>query len=117
MVGSGPLGSHRRFQEEAIVQVEPVYPFWARFLGIKGAVVIEITVREKGDVINARAMSGHKRLRKAAIDAAMQWEFKPTLLNGKPVKVIGAITMYFPAQKDGEQKKPNQEDEAPPRPR
>jgi TonB family protein len=113
--GGNNLSQGRVAQGEAIKRVEPLYPFWARFLGIKGAAVVEITIDEKGDVINARAMSGRKMFRKAAIDAAMQWKFNPTLLDGKPVKVISAITMYFPAQKDREEKKPNQADEVPSR--
>lgn len=116
-VGTPCCGQRGVLRDQAIKRVEPVYPFWARFVGVKGPVVVEITIDEKGDVINARPLSGHKMLRKAASDAAMQWKFKPTLLDGKPVKVIGSITLNFPPQKDKEENKSDQADKAPPRPR
>lgn len=106
----GHSGRHGRLQDESIRRVEPVYPFWARFVGVKGPVVVEITIDERGNVANTRVLSGHKLLRKAAVDAAMQWKFRPTLLNGKPVKVIGAITLKFPPQKDKEENKSIQTD-------
>jgi len=31
----------------------------------------------------------------AAIDAVRQWEFEPTLLNGRPVPVIMAVAVSF----------------------
>jgi protein TonB len=34
-------------------------------------------------------------LDQAAIDAVMQWEFTPTLLNGVPVPVIMTVTVNF----------------------
>jgi protein TonB len=32
----------------------------------------------------------------AAIDAALQWRYEPTLLNGAPVPVIMTATVSFP---------------------
>jgi protein TonB len=34
-------------------------------------------------------------LDQAAIDAVMQWEYTPTLLNGVPVPVIMTVTVNF----------------------
>jgi protein TonB len=62
---------------------------------VSGPVVVEITVDEEGNVISARAVSGHPLLRDAAVEAARQWNFTPTTLQGEPVKVIGTLTFNF----------------------
>jgi protein TonB len=62
---------------------------------VSGAVVVEITIDEEGNVISARAMSGHPLLKDAAVAAARSWKFRPTMLSGQAVKVIGTITFNF----------------------
>jgi len=54
-----------------------------------------VTVDEEGTVISAKALDGHEQLRSAAVGAAKEWKFVPTLLNGVPVKVIGSVTFNF----------------------
>ncbi len=74
---------------------QPTYPEMARAAEIDGAVVVEVTVSEAGEVISARAVSGHPLLRDAAVQAARGWAFHPTKIQGYPVKVIGTITFLF----------------------
>jgi tetratricopeptide (TPR) repeat protein len=50
---------------------------------------------EEGNVMAARAISGHPLLKDSAVAAATGWKFKPTTLSGVPVKVIGTITFNF----------------------
>jgi TonB family protein len=76
-------------------RVEPKYPEEAKKKGIKGGVIVEVKVDEEGKVIAAKALTGHKLLRSAAIEAAKGWRFTPTQLSGKPVKVVGTITFVF----------------------
>jgi TonB family protein len=83
------------FQSSAISRVEPTYPPLAKAAQVSGAVVVEVTVDEQGDVVAARAISGHPLLKDAAIAAARGWKFSPTQLSGVPVKVIGTITFNF----------------------
>jgi periplasmic protein TonB len=40
-------------------------------------------------------LSGHPLLRDAALQAAKQWLFIPTELNGQPVRAIGLLTFNF----------------------
>jgi protein TonB len=80
---------------KATRRVQPPYPSMAKTAGIEGTVVVEVTVAEGGSVISARAVSGHPLLRDAAVGAARQWAFSPTLLSGVPVKVIGTIAFNF----------------------
>lgn len=82
-------------QGTAIRRVEPPYPQLARQVGASGAVVVEVTIDEQGNVIAARALSGHPLLREASVRAAGGWKWNPTILNGVPVKVIGTITFIF----------------------
>ena len=82
-------------QASAIKKVEPVYPPIARAMKAEGEVRIHVTVSEDGKVIGAEAIEVHPLLRDAALQAARQWEFKPTELSGKPVKVQGVLTFNF----------------------
>ena len=60
-----------------------------------------MTFDEKGDVIYARAVSGHPLLRAAAVEAAKAAKFSPTLLNGAPIRVSGVIVYNFAADEAG----------------
>ncbi len=79
----------------ATKRVEPIYPISAIVAKIKGSVVVEVTVNEVGKVEKAVALSGPQELHQTTLEAAKQWEFKPTLLSGVPAKVIGTITFNF----------------------
>jgi len=79
----------------AITRVEPTYPPAARIMKAFGTVMVQITISETGSVIDAKAISGHKALRPAAVEAAYKWVFKPTTVNGEPIKVQGVLTFNF----------------------
>jgi TonB family protein len=79
----------------AITRVEPTYPPTARVMRAFGMVSVQITISETGKVIDAKAISGHQALRPAAVDAAYKWVFKPTTVNGEPIKVQGVLTFNF----------------------
>jgi protein TonB len=77
----------------------PVYPLEAKAAHVGGSVVVEVTVGETGEVVAARAISGHPLLRDASVTAARGWTFAPTRIGGYPVKVIGTITFnYVPSK-------------------
>lgn len=80
---------------KAIRRVEPTYPEAAKAAQITGAVVVEIEIDKEGNVAAARAISGHPLLRAAGVEAARQWQFEPTIVEGKAVKVIGSLTFNF----------------------
>ena len=82
-------------QGSATRRVTPTYPPLARAARVSGSVVVEVTVDESGNVMSARAVSGHPLLKDAAVAAARGWKFTPTQLSGVPVKVIGTITFNF----------------------
>ncbi len=80
---------------EATERANPTYPPLAKAARVSGSVVVEVIIDESGGIISARAVSGHPLLRDSAVNAARGWRFKPTLLSGEPVKVIGTITFNF----------------------
>jgi TonB family protein len=80
---------------KAISLPKPAYPPIAKQAHASGTVSVQVTVDEKGNVISARAISGHPLLRAVSESAARQAKFSPTKLNGKPVKVTGIITYKF----------------------
>lgn len=73
---------------------EPVYPDIAgpKFPGI---VRIRVSIDKSGHVFEATAISGHPRLRAAALDAARQATFAPTFFRGEPINVTGVILYTF----------------------
>jgi protein TonB len=52
-------------------------------------------VEPDGRVSTARVLRSIPLLDKAATDLVMQWEFTPTLVNGKPVPVVVTTTLEF----------------------
>jgi TonB family protein len=80
---------------KAIGKPQPVYPPIAKAARAQGVVTVQIIVDEEGYVIAANAVSGHPLLQYAAVLAARQARFTPTLLEGQPVKVSGVITYNF----------------------
>ena len=74
---------------------KPPYPPTAKAVGASGAVNVQITIDEQGNVISAKAISGHPLLRQAAEHAARNARFSPTYLSKVAVKVNGLIVYNF----------------------
>jgi len=58
-------------------------------------VILECVVSPQGKVADVKVLRGLPFLEAAAIDAAKQWVYTPTLLNGVPVPLIMTITVNF----------------------
>lgn len=80
---------------QATKRVAPVYPPLAKAAKVGGPVVVEVTIDEDGDVLTARALTGHPLLKDSAVKAALGWRFTPTELDGSPVSVVGTLTFNF----------------------
>jgi TonB family protein len=81
-----------------ILKVKPVYPEEALEKEIQGNVKIRFTVNEKGEVVKAKALSGHQMLRKAALDAIVQSRFS----NAFNKTIDAKMTYYFKILDDEE---------------
>jgi len=78
-----------------IYSVQPEYPPLAMQSHVWGTVVVSAVIDEHGNVVQARALSGHPLLIPAALKAVLQWKYEPTLLNGTPVAVEMEVTVHF----------------------
>lgn len=80
---------------KAAQTVQPSYPATARSARISGRVTVFLMVDEKGTVAAVERTDGPEMLRRAAEDAARRWRFRPTVVNGQPVRVSGFINFNF----------------------
>lgn len=80
---------------KAVLLVKPAYPAAARAVKATGAVNVQVTIDERGNIISAEAISGHLFLRHAAEKAALASKFGPITLEGQAVQVTGIIVYNF----------------------
>jgi len=80
---------------QLIRQVAPVYPPIAKTAHISGTVVLHAIIGKDGTVEDLQYVSGHPLLLKSAMDAVRQWQYKPTLLMGEPVRVDTTISVIY----------------------
>jgi TonB family protein len=94
--GDPPLRIGGQIKEpRKVTHVNPVYPPEAQSANVQGIVILEIRIDQDGQVTDARILRPVALLDQAALDAVLQWEFEPTLLNGQPVPVIMTVTVNF----------------------
>ena len=82
-------------ESQLLHTVEPEYPSAALQRRIQVTVRFNAIVGKDGRVEALRLVSGHPLLVRAAREAARQWIYRPSLLDGKPVRVITQIDVVF----------------------
>ena len=98
MTARQPIRVGGNVQESKLrYRVEPAYPPDALANRVAGAVILQVTVNEGGDVSDVKVLRGHPLLDEAAVEAVRQWRYEPTLLNGAPVPVMATVTLMFSA--------------------
>lgn len=80
---------------QLIRKVRPVYPATAKRARVQGVVRMGALIGPDGTVVQLRAESGPPELVPASMEAARQWQYKPTLLNGRPCYVITVIEINY----------------------
>jgi periplasmic protein TonB len=73
----------------------PPYPFLAKQAHIQGTVVLSAVIGVDGTIEELKVVSGHPLLVRAAMESVRNWRYRPTLLNGNPVKVETTIKVVF----------------------
>ena len=81
--------------DSATKMVTPIYSPIAQRSNIEGRVTVDIELDEKGNVVQAKATTGHQLLRGSAEDAARKSKFKPAMLGDLAIKAKGSITYNF----------------------
>ena len=91
----GGLFSVGSLQGLAAKKVAPSYPTLAKSARISGVVTVFLVLDENGTVESVQRADGPAQLQTAATDAVRRWKFRPTLIDGQPVKVSGYINFNF----------------------
>jgi TonB family protein len=76
-------------------RVEPVYPPLARQTRRSGHVELHAIISEDGRIESLEMVSGDVLFEQSAMDAVRRWRYRPTILNGRPVKVDTYITVNY----------------------
>ena len=82
-------------ENRILLHVEPEFPPAARASRVSGVVLLSVVVNEKGEVYEAKVLRGHPLLNQAAEEAVRQWLFKPTVIHGESVPVLGTVAVIF----------------------
>jgi TonB family protein len=78
----------------------PSYPFMAKAAHEQGTVVLAGVIGTNGGIRDLEVLtSPSSRLSHSAMNAVEQWEYKPYMLNGKPVKVETTINVIYALSK------------------
>ena len=78
--------------------VAPVYPQEARDANVQGVIVIQARVEPDGRISHARVLRSIPQLDQAALDAVLQWEFEPLVIDGEGVTYLLMTTVVFTQQ-------------------
>jgi periplasmic protein TonB len=62
-------------------------------------VKLAVVIGKDGTVIDIDPLAGTEPLISSAVDAVRGWKYKPTLLNGRPVKIETTVDAAFPLDK------------------
>jgi TonB family protein len=94
--GGGARGAPKRIRSATkIKDVEPRYPEAAKTAGVEGTVKLELVVGRDGRVQDVVVFDSIPLLNQAAIDAAKQWRFEPTVENGVAIPVTFLADVRF----------------------
>jgi protein TonB len=91
-----PLRVGGRTQEANLIRkVMPSYPPLAKAARVQGVVEFTALISKDGTIEHLQLVRGHPLFIEAAKQAVLQWQYRPTLLNGTPVEVVTDITVNF----------------------
>ena len=85
----------RMMEGNLVYRVQPQYPQLARQARVQGVVLLRALITKEGKIANLQVLSGHPMLVKAAMDAVVQWRYRPYYLNNEPVEVETQVTVNF----------------------
>jgi len=83
----------------------PEYPRRAIDQKVEGDVQVEMTLNERGEVSDARVLSGPEELRKATLESVLQWHYSPAAL----ASTVTQATLRFHVPPGGFEKEEKKE--------
>lgn len=81
--------------DRATQKINPTYPQTAKSARVTGTVTVYLEIDAKGAVKAVRSSNGPQILRQAAEEAVRRWKFRPTVIEGQPVSVLGYVSFNF----------------------
>jgi protein TonB len=85
----------RMMEGNLIYRVQPQYPPLARQARVQGIVVLRAMISREGKIEHLQVVSGPPMLVQSAMDAVLQWRYRPYYLNNEPVEVETQVTVNF----------------------
>jgi protein TonB len=85
----------RMMEGNIIYRVQPQYPLLARQARVQGIIVLRAMISREGKIEHLQVVSGPALLVKSAMDAVLQWRYRPYYLNNEPVEVETQVTVNF----------------------
>lgn len=80
---------------KSVRRVVPTYPALAKSSRVEGVVRVHVGLDENGKVVGVFKSEGPLLLRQSAEQAARGWQFSPTMVDGKPIRLIGYIEFNY----------------------
>ena len=84
--------SSAALKRRAIYKVDPKVPFAGC---AEATIIVDVLIDAEGKVRCARTLKGHPILRRDAEQTAKQWKFKPVMINGNTVVVMGRLALHY----------------------
>ena len=75
--------------------VSPQFPVEALQAGTRAVVVVETRIEADGRIVNARVIRSSPPFDQSVLDAVLQWEYTPTVINGVAIPVLLTVTVRF----------------------
>lgn len=75
--------------------VMPTFPPEALSRGVPALVVVELVIDEHGKVAEAKVLHGTEPYAQAALEAVRKWEYKPSHVDGRAVRVRHTLPINF----------------------
>jgi TonB family protein len=77
---------------------QPSYPLLASLTRMRGEVLMKAIISKDGKIEDVHVIKGHRLLRGAATNAVRTWQYRPYLVNGRPVEVATTVSVDFSQQ-------------------
>jgi protein TonB len=81
-------------------KVDPEYSADAKEKHVEGTVVLNVDIDDEGNVGRVELISGNPMLAPAAMDAVLEWTYRPFVLNGVAVPVETTVQVQFALARD-----------------
>lgn len=87
--------AQKPYSRQPIKIVKPEYPERALLSHVEGAVAVELTIDQNGNISKVRGLSGNPILLQAAEEAARQWKYSPAAVDETTNPIVTQVQFRF----------------------